>query len=291
MTLKAIIPSGQTEITVNGLHQWDYGQKLEIHSADLGAIVEVHFACAGMKEAVVRTCENVEGVAVATIPDRCLEQTTPITAWVFEKDSTQGLTTKTITLPIIPRTKPQPGASVPEDHADTYSELIAAVNKAVGKLTDGTVKVHYAYNADHASSATDADNASKALRATEADHATEATTVDAVSKTVTATTSAVSDSIKVTVELDEDSTYIIEAPDGSGGGVTFMLHVVNKLVSASCTAYSTHHILSYNPNTKTLVLRRYRFLPDTTDMGYEIGYQTFGAGSYTLRYAKIANLI
>lgn len=130
MTLKAIIPSGQTELTVNGLHQWDYGQKLEIHSSELPAIVEVHFACAGMKEAVVRVCETVDGVAVAAIPDRCLEQTTPITAWVYEIDDTAGFTTKTITLPIIPRTKPQPGKSVPEEFIDKYAEAISALNEA-----------------------------------------------------------------------------------------------------------------------------------------------------------------
>ncbi len=295
MTLKAIIPSGQTEITVNGLHQWDYGQKLEIHSADLGAIVEVHFACAGMKEAVVRVCEDTEGVAVATIPDRCLEQTTPITAWVFEKNKTEnatvGLTTKTITLPIIPRTKPQPGASVPEDHTDTYAELIGAVNTAVSKLTDGSVKVNYAYNAGHAVSATSADNATTASTAAVADHATEATTVDAARKTVTTTSTTVKDSLSTSVEFDADSTYIIEAPDGSGVYVSFVLHIIEGgLAIASCTSYSIHHILSYDHQTKTLYLRRYRFLPDDTGT-YEIGYQTFGVGTYKFTYAKIANLI
>ena len=77
MNIKAIIPSGQTEITVNGLHQWDYGQTLEICSNDLPAVIEVHFACSGMTEAVVRSCSSYEkdGIQTATaiIPDRCIE--------------------------------------------------------------------------------------------------------------------------------------------------------------------------------------------------------------------------
>ena len=287
MTLKAIIPSGQTEITVNGLHQWDYGQKLEIHSADLGAIVEVHFACAGMKEAVVRVCDAVDGTAVTTIPDRCLEQTTPITAWVFEKNekenATVGLTTKTITLPIIPRTKPQSSVSVPEDHADTYSELIAAVNKAVGKLTDGTVKVHYAYNADHASSATDADNASTALRATEADHATKATTVSTARKTVTLESKG-GDTAEASIELDEGSTYIFYATTGTLSISTFVLQAVKDSVTyASNTVSALHHILSYNHLTKRLMYRRQK--NDGSGSDY------IGEGFYTFNYAKIANLI
>lgn len=175
MTLKAIIPPGQAELTVNGLHQWDYGRKLEIHSDELPAVVEVHFACAGMKEAVVRVCNSVDGVATAVIPDRCLEQTTPVTAWVYVVDDTEGLTTKTITLPIIPRTKPQPSSTDPEVYADKYTEAVTAVNEAVETLKGGDVKVGAAYMADHS---TTADSATTASTATVADHAATATTAD-----------------------------------------------------------------------------------------------------------------
>lgn len=151
MPIKVIIPQGQTEITVNGLHQWDYGQTIEIHSADLPAMVEVHFACAGMTEAVVRSCTTVSGVATATIPDHCLEQTTPITAWVYEvKSGTSGYTSKTIILPIIPRTRPQVGATVPTTISDKYTESIAAINGIVSSLTEGKVKAKLAEKADSA---------------------------------------------------------------------------------------------------------------------------------------------
>lgn len=147
MNLTAIIPSGQTEITVNGLHQWDYGRLLEIRSSSLPATVEVHFACSGMDEAVVRVCESsqVEGsdvkVVTAAIPDLCLEQTTPIVAWVYELNSSgsSGQTTVTIKLPIMARPKPAPRSSVPTTVSDQYTQLLAAVNTHVDNLREGNV--------------------------------------------------------------------------------------------------------------------------------------------------------
>lgn len=151
MPIKVIIPQGQTEISVNGLHQWDYGQTIEIHSADLPAMVEVHFACAGMTEAVVRSCTTVSGVATAAIPDHCLEQTTPITAWVYEVESgTSGYTSKTIILPIIPRTRPQVCATVPTEISDKYTESIAEINRIIATFTEGSVKAKLAERAEKA---------------------------------------------------------------------------------------------------------------------------------------------
>ena len=136
MNLKAIIPQGQTEITVNGLHQWDYGRKIEIHSAGFPAVVEVHFACAGMKEAAVRVASVTNGVAVVSIPDPCLEQTSPIIAWVFEIKGSTGATTKTIILPIKARPRPQSGEEIPAEVTNKYIELLALVNSLEGRIED-----------------------------------------------------------------------------------------------------------------------------------------------------------
>lgn len=130
MSIKAIFPEGVTAITVNGLYQWDYGRTLEIYDASLPALVEVHFASAGMDEAVVRVCAVVDGVVDAVIPARCAEQTAPVLVWVYVVGDTSGKTVKTITLPIIARTKPQPGASVPDDISDKYTEAVGAINAA-----------------------------------------------------------------------------------------------------------------------------------------------------------------
>ena len=134
MNVKAIIPQGQTVMTVNGLHQWDYGQKLEIHSDDLPAMIEVHFACLGMDEAIVRSCSKIDGKGIfeAAIPDRCLEQSAPITAWVCEVGATSGTTVKTLTLVVTPRVRPQrPESSALEAVSDKYTEAVAAMNSLV----------------------------------------------------------------------------------------------------------------------------------------------------------------
>lgn len=172
MNIKAILPQGLNEIIVNGLHQWDYGRKLEIHSADLPALIEVHFACAGMTEAVVRSCAVVNGVAEVTIPDLCLEQTAPIVAWVYEVGETSGVTTKTITLMVTPRAKPQQGEGVPSSFSDKYTEMIAAINEQVAALRAGNVTVSAALKADNAT------NAENAKYATKADSATKASVAD-----------------------------------------------------------------------------------------------------------------
>lgn len=139
MSLKVIVPNGRTEITVNGLHQWDYGREIEIHAANLPAQVEVHFACTGMETAVVRNCAVLGGKVTAAVPDICLEQTTPIKAWVYAIGETSGETILTIKLPITQRTKPQPGATVPEKVSDKYTEAIEAMNTLVAECEE-TVK-------------------------------------------------------------------------------------------------------------------------------------------------------
>lgn len=131
MSIKAIFPPGLGELTVHGLHQWDYGRKLKVVAEGLPAQVEIHFACAGMETAVVRFCEAKNDAFLAAIPDQCLEQTTPIRAWVCEVGGTSGKTLLTVKLPIITRTKPQPAPTVPEDVSDKYTEAVAAMNGLV----------------------------------------------------------------------------------------------------------------------------------------------------------------
>lgn len=173
--IKATFPAGTTEVTVRGLHQWDYGRKLEIHDASLPAMVEVHFATAGMEEAVVRACESVSGVATAVIPDSCLEQTAPVYAWVYVIDDTTGATVKTVTMPVTARTKPQPGATVPDEIVDRYTEALTEMNAAVAKVQRGEVNAMYALNAQQAEMADEAGYADHAMTAD------KATVADAVS--------------------------------------------------------------------------------------------------------------
>lgn len=174
MAIKATFPVGTDSVTVASLHQWDYGQQLEIESADLPSTIEVHFACQAMSEAVVRSCGVVNGVATVDIPDLCLEQTTPITAWVYEIVGTRGTTTKTITIPIIHRTRPSRVEDVPQKVADRYTELIDAVNTAMADLASGDVVPAKAREAEHATRADSATNATNAVNATQAGNANNA---------------------------------------------------------------------------------------------------------------------
>lgn len=136
MNLIAMIPAGIDAVTVNGLHQWDYGRELEIHSADLPALVEVHFACPGMNEAIVRVGSAVDGTVAVAIPDRCLEQSAPITAWVFEIGENNGQTIKTLTLNVTPRVRPQMAPSLDPEIADKYTEAVGAMNETIEKMPE-----------------------------------------------------------------------------------------------------------------------------------------------------------
>lgn len=185
MAVKAIIPSGWGEITVHGLHQWDYGQTLEIQSVDIGTkVAEIHFACKSMTEAIVRPCSFTNGVGSVAIPDRCLEQTFPITAWVYEVGESSGVTVKTITLPIIERTRPQPGEEhISEDVSNRYTEVIEEMNELLERQAAGEIvagKANRATSAEEADFAKEAgaaltvDSQFKVALAEEADHAAEA---------------------------------------------------------------------------------------------------------------------
>lgn len=182
MAIKVTIPQGQTVARASGLYQWDYGQVLEIEAPTLPTVLEVHFACRDMNEAVIHTCSAVNNVASVVIPDQCLESTSEITAWVYEIDGTSGRTLYQITIPVIARTRPSRGESVPVEVQDSYTQLITEVNKAVGKIANGEIVVANAAHATSADRALQADNASSAASAASATFATRAATADGYQK-------------------------------------------------------------------------------------------------------------
>lgn len=139
MPIKAIFTEGVNELTVSGLHQWDYGQKLEIHGLALPAMIEVHFACLNMTEAIPRIGTTADGVTTVAIPDGCLEHDTPLRAWVYVVDTASGKTERTIHLPIQARTKPQGAESRPPFAVDEYKEALEQINNTVDGWRDGIV--------------------------------------------------------------------------------------------------------------------------------------------------------
>lgn len=161
--LIAKFPDGISEITVNGLHQWNYGQRLQIEASDLPALFEVHFAYPGIKDAIVRVCAAVNGVATVAIPDECLEQSRTIQAWIYEIKETAGKTTKTIRLNVIKRVRPAAGGDIPREISDKYTEAVGAMNEAVDDLKNGNVIANKANEATHAIEADHAISADKLI--------------------------------------------------------------------------------------------------------------------------------
>ena len=246
MSLKAFIPSGQKALTVNGLHQWDYGQKLEIHDDDLPALIEVHFACVGMAEATVRSCNVVQGVAVAAIPDQCLEQTAPITAYIYEVGEDSGATTKAIVLTVSPRPRPQEVGALTPAIADKYTELMAAVNEQVAALKAGKVTVARALTADTAAQATKAATADKA---TEAEWATGADRADAAADAAVADVAGEARLADVSKKLEIPNTIIPGVSTITQPGLYMVSYVAPSLSGGLSMVYTdVIHVPYLNSN-------------------------------------------
>lgn len=183
MAVKATFLSGQTTTTTDALHQWDYGQQLEIEAAGLPTIVEVHFACHGMEEAIIRPCSFTAGIATTMVPDICLEQASSITAWVFVINGTEGMTKLTITIPVKARTRPNRSDDIPLDLNNVYTELLTEINEATKGIQSGDITAAkaltatsantagYAQQAGHAETAESAKTAEDSIRAGYAERA------------------------------------------------------------------------------------------------------------------------
>lgn len=141
MNITAKFPAGVTEITVHGLHQWDYGRVLSIESASLSGmgLIEVHFASMGMKEAIKRACSVSGQTTTAVIPDICLEQDGPISAWVYCGSTTEGYTVLKVTMPVNARPRPSNYfTEPPADYSDQYTELMTLSRQATAAAEAAT---------------------------------------------------------------------------------------------------------------------------------------------------------
>lgn len=122
----------KTEINVYGLDQYDYGQQLELHGLSLPKAVEVHFAVdKSTADAERRVGITKDGVTTVAIPDKMLEQSRPIVAYVYVTDAVSGKTVRKVTMPINPRQKPQDFVS-PDDPLkdDPFRDAVMAVSDA-----------------------------------------------------------------------------------------------------------------------------------------------------------------
>ena len=272
MHIRALIPPGIDEITVNGLHQWDYGRTLEIECAECGTeIMEIHFACMGMIVAETRRCNFTNGIGTVTIPDKCLEQSTPITAWIYGLDTDKGRTIKTIRLPIIERTKPIRAHDVPAELVDRYNELAVAAEEAVEALRAGEVKAARATHADEAdwaNTANHAENASHATTANTAENANYSNTTGAMVMKLVTSCEIVKGKGTIEGNVIKNNTpyFIVFEPTEIGNNYTDYISsgvlVVRKedgygsLANfCGCALDTTHGIwFDYNPNASTITV-------------------------------------
>ena len=218
MALKATFTAGSDTTTVKGLFQWDYGQELEIEASDIGSeIVEIHFASYNMNEAIVRSCAFSNGTGRVAIPDTCLEQSSPITAWIYQIHGTGGHTIKTITMLVNPRTRPSVNRDIPAVISDRYTELITQVNESVDALENGSVivaKAIEAQNATHATSASNASTANFATTAAMAQNATQADKATHADASTRADTAAEADTATTAGNIAEGYTALLDADIG-----------------------------------------------------------------------------
>ena len=185
MAIKVTIPAGTSSVSIDPLYQWDYGQILEIESNDFASksiIVQVHFSCDGADTAVVHACSVMNNIATVQIPDACLEQNQEITAWIYEINGTNGRTTKSVTIPILARPRPNMPSDVAPSENDPYAELIAEINEAVENVKNGQIVVDVARNATEAEHAARADAATTAISAQSAHQANIAASADTAAK-------------------------------------------------------------------------------------------------------------
>lgn len=177
MALKVLLPAEKLPVLEGSLYQWDYGRVLEIECEEIGSeIVELHFACQGMPEAIVCLCTFSNSVGTVTIPNQCLEQTRPITVWIYKIEGTEGQTIKTFTLPITARTRPSKAYNIPTEYDDIYAQAVTKIDEAINDIEKGNVKAANAIKADNADYATSAGNAESASYATSAGNANTANT-------------------------------------------------------------------------------------------------------------------
>ena len=115
------------EIELEGLWQYDYGQKLQINGLDLPAVFEVHFAYKGLEKAIPQTGYTQDGVSVVDIPNSALAQPKTISAYIYLSDASQGETTNKILLYMNKRIAPE-GFEAPAD-VDLFHHTLEAVNE------------------------------------------------------------------------------------------------------------------------------------------------------------------
>lgn len=95
------------EIELEGLWQYDYGQKLQITGLGLSEIFEVHFFWQGLEKAKIVTGHTENEVSSVDIPNEALVQRRMITAYIYLSSAEEGETTNTVRMFVNKRPAPE----------------------------------------------------------------------------------------------------------------------------------------------------------------------------------------
>ena len=133
--LEAIFNETTITVTLTGLFQWDFGQKLYIKGLSLPEVLEVHFANNREKEAIVRTAITQGDYSVVSIPDEMLEKNADIIAYVYLVGNDYGETIRSVILKIEPRLKPHNYVSAYPDAEILLHDVLDKINKNIDSNT------------------------------------------------------------------------------------------------------------------------------------------------------------
>lgn len=114
-------------VSVEKLHQWDVGQQLQISGLSLTVAPMVHFATKAEDIAYVVQSELSNGKITVVIPDKVVSHGYPIIAYVYYEVGLDKKTIKSVTIPVIKRTKPA-------DWVDTTPSDILEVENYLEKI-------------------------------------------------------------------------------------------------------------------------------------------------------------
>lgn len=128
---------GESVVTVDGLDQWDYGQKIFIQGLNLPRNVEIHFSLQEkVGEAEPRIGITKDGITEVPIPDSMLENKDSycdykIYSYVYITDETSGETIRKIVLKV--KTRPKPIICNKPEDAELFREAIRVVNESADR--------------------------------------------------------------------------------------------------------------------------------------------------------------
>ena len=115
------------EITVDGLWQYDYGQRLQINGLNLPDVFEVHLFWKGLEEAKVVTGYSENNKFYVDIPNESLKQRQAIIVYIYLSTPETGKTVNTVMMFVNKRPEPE-GFEIPED-IDLFHHTLTAVGE------------------------------------------------------------------------------------------------------------------------------------------------------------------